>query len=119
MLRLTPRQLAIAGCVVLLIALVAVVADADAANRARVRAQICQVFGARCSLALAVARCETGGTFDPRAVGSQGERGVFQIHRVHWGWLNEARLFEPTYNAWVAYRLSRGGRDWTHWTCRP
>jgi soluble lytic murein transglycosylase-like protein len=66
-----------------------------------------------------VASCETGGTFNPRAVGRAGERGLFQIHPVHFGRLDERRLFERRYNARVAYRMSRGGRDWSPWTCQP
>jgi Lysozyme like domain len=87
--------------------------------RARIKAIVCRVFGPRCGAALRVASCETGGTFYPRARGSAGERGLFQIHPVHFGWLNERRLYEPRYNARAAFRLSRGGRDWSHWTCRP
>ena len=114
----SPRQLIVAGCVVLYLTLVAVVADAQA-GRAQARAAICSVFGARCQLALEVARCETGGTFYSRSVGDAGERGLFQIHPVHFGWVNESRLFEPLYNARIAFRLSHGGRDWSPWSCRP
>ena len=114
----TDRQLAVAGIVILLIALVAVVAEADGATRQQTRQAICQVFGPRCAQALEVARCETGGTFTPGS-SAAGERGLFQIHPVHFGWLNETRLFEPVYNARIAYRLSRGGTSWRHWTCQP
>ena len=63
--------------------------------------------------------CETGGTYDPRAVGRAGERGWFQIHPVHRSWVDWGRLFDPFYNTRVAYRLSRGGTNWRPWTCRP
>ena len=66
-----------------------------------------------------VVACETGGTYDRHALGDAGERGLFQIHPVHFRWVDEARLFERSYNARIAYRLSRGGRDWRAWTCRP
>ena len=92
---------------------------AEGSNRSAARAAICDVFGPRCATAMRVASCETGGTFDPRARGSAGERGLFQIHPVHFGWLNERRLYQRRYNARIAFRLSRGGRDWGPWTCRP
>lgn len=66
--------------------------------------------------AIRVARCES--RLDPRAVGGAGERGLFQIHPVHFSWADPRRLFEPIYNARVAYRLSRGGTSWRAWTCR-
>jgi hypothetical protein len=69
--------------------------------------------------AIRVARCETGGTFNPRAVGRAGERGLFQIHPVHFGWAQPWRLFDPVWNARVAYRLSRGGTSWRAWSCKP
>ena len=40
-----------------------------------VRRIICSVFRRTCAPALRVASCETGGTFNPRARGSAGERG--------------------------------------------
>ena len=79
-----------------------------------VKATICEVFGPRCGPALRVAHCETGGTFNPRARGRAGERGLFQIHPIHFSWLDETRLWLPGYNSQIAYRLSRGGRDWSH-----
>lgn len=82
-----------------------------------VRSTICHVFGSRCPAAIRVARCES--RLNPRALGRAGERGLFQIHPVHFGWVDERRLFEPLYNARIAFRLSRGGRSWAHWTCRP
>ena len=113
--------------VVLLAALVVVLALASAAESAPLtpRAAICQVFRP-CAPALRVAACESAGwrpgerlRFYTYALGAAGERGLFQIHPVHFGWLNEQRLFDPLYNARIAYRLSRGGTSWRHWTCRP
>jgi hypothetical protein len=68
-----------------------------------------------------VAYCETGGTFDPLAVGHLGERGLFQIHPIHasrWPdyWDNWS---DPRRNAEMAYDLSAGGTDWSRWSCRP
>jgi soluble lytic murein transglycosylase-like protein len=78
---------------------------------------IVKVFGRHARAALAVARCESG--MNPRAVGRAGERGLMQIHPVHFGWVDEARLFDPLYNARIAYRLSRDGTSWAQWTCKP
>ena len=84
-----------------------------------VKATICEVFGPRCGPALRVAHCETGGTFNPRARGRAGERGLFQIHPVHFGWLDETRLWLPGYNA----RSPTGSRGaavtGAHGSCRP
>jgi hypothetical protein len=88
-------------------------------RRERIRAIICGVFGARCAPAFRVALCETGRTLNRFAVGDEGERGLFQIHPVHFGWLDERRLFEVRYNAIAASRLSRNGRNWRHWSCQP
>ena len=76
-----------------------------------------EVFGVNAGPALAVAWCES--RFDPSITGAAGERGLFQIHPVHWGWLDEDRLFDPLYNAQMAYELSQGGTDWSSWTCQP
>lgn len=81
-------------------------------------------FGPHAGKALRVARCESG--FDPRAVGRAGERGIFQIHPIHWRGpkglvrlmgIDPAALFDPVVNTEVAYKLSRGGTDWSAWTC--
>jgi len=89
-------------------------------EKSRIRSAICSVFaGQRCGPAIRVATCETGGTLYPRSLGSAGERGLFQIHPVHFRTFSRARLFEVLYNIRAAFRLSRGGRDWSPWTCRP
>lgn len=94
----------------------------SAANVTAITA-IRSVFGARAPAAIRVARCETGGTFNPNALGRAGERGIFQLHPVHRGWIDRLygwhRMFEPLWNARAAYRLSRGGTNWRPWTCRP
>ena len=66
--------------------------------------------------AIRVARCES--RLNRWAVGRAGERGLFQIHPIHFYWMDERRLFDPVYNARIAYRLSRGGTSWRHWACR-
>ena len=102
-----------------LLVLVLATDDADGANKHQIRSAICSVFkGQKCGPAIRVATCETGGTLDPHSRGAAGERGLFQIHPIHFNWLNERRLYEPLYNIRVAYRLSRGGTSWRPWTCR-
>lgn len=105
--------------VVAVLIVLMVAADASSANKHQIRSTICSVFtGVRCGPAIRVATCETGGTLDPNSRGAAGERGLFQIHPVHFGWLDERRLYEPLFNARIAYRLSRGGTNWRPWTCR-
>lgn len=96
------------AAIVVLVAL-ALVGEA----RATPRSDVCAVFGSRCAKAWAVAYCESRG--NPRAVGSAGERGLFQIHPVHFGWAHPWLLFVPRYNARAAFRLSRGGTNWKPW----
>lgn len=98
--------------VVCALAVAVFTAPAEAGQTTRA---ICKVFKRNCAAAVRVARCESH--LNPRAVGRAGERGIFQIHPVHFGWARPGRLFEPRWNALVAYRLSRGGTDWGHWTC--
>jgi hypothetical protein len=81
------------------------------------RSVIQHVFGGNWQYAYAIAGCETGGTYYNRAVGSAGERGIFQIHPVHFGWLDENQLWDVRYNTRIAYRMSRGGSSWQPWTC--
>lgn len=118
------RLLTVAG--VTACALVAFAARADSRTFGPA-ATICPTFKRDCSYALRIASCETGGTFDPRALGDAGERGWFQIHPVHFGTVirsrvgrvrvDRDRLYDPVYNTRVAYVLSNGGRDWSPWTC--
>jgi hypothetical protein len=70
--------------------------------------------------ALRIAKCESH--LWRWAVGSAGERGIFQVHPVHAGWLGGrtwARMFDPLVNAKVAYGMSDGGTNWSAWTCQP
>jgi hypothetical protein len=69
---------------------------------------------------LRVVGCETGGTFNPWARNRRsGAAGYFQVIARWHPWVNLRRLFEPFYNARVAYRISHGGRDWSAWECKP
>ena len=75
-------------------------------------------FGAGWRYALSIVRCETGGTFSQYVVGSAGEVSWWQFHPIHFGWLDEARaVADPRYATSIAYRMSRGGSDWSPWTC--
>lgn len=76
-----------------------------------------EVFGVNAGAALAVAWCES--RFDPNEVGDDRERGLFQIHPTHWSWLEPDLLFDARYNAEMAFELSRGGTNWSSWSCQP
>jgi len=72
--------------------------------------------------ALAVAWCES--SYRPDVVGAAGELGLFQIHPVHFAYLRDTfgpavDIASPDVNAWYAYRLSQGGTNWSHWSCKP
>jgi hypothetical protein len=81
-----------------------------------VRGIICQVFGRECAGAIRVADCETGGTFDPRIVSSNGlyfgifQQGAYSRARYGFGW-----------DAWTQARAAKRHRDaegWSPWpTC--
>lgn len=73
-------------------------------------------YGWDCATAMEIFDCETGGTWNPSAVGNNDERGWAQIHPAHFGRAecDPARLFEPAYNiacAWALYQDS----GWTPW----
>jgi hypothetical protein len=81
------------------------------------RAVIGHYFGGDIGYELSIVDCETGGTFWNRALGKAGERGWWQIHPIHFGGLDEDRLWDVRYNTSVAYRMSHGGRNFDPWTC--
>lgn len=77
-----------------------------------------------CATAMRIVDCETGGTWDPNAVGNSGERGWFQIASVHWDkpQCDPVRLFDPVYNTACAYFVYAGdaetpGQGWNPWSC--
>lgn len=55
--------------------------------------------------------------WDRWAIGGAGERGLTQIHPVHFGWVDEDRLWEPDYNLQIAITLWRAS-GWKPWTTR-
>ncbi len=66
-----------------------------------------------CEEALAVQRCEGS---DEYAVGSAGERGLFQIHPIHAGRFDSwDDAFIPEENVRVAYDLYADYGSWWHW----
>lgn len=78
---------------------------------------ICHVFGAYCSQALSIARCESGRSMTPRARNGQ-YLGAFQMGA------SERRLYghgdtvlEQARAAWRYFVDS--GKDWSPWSCRP
>ena len=80
-------------------------------------AVIGRIFGGDISYEMSIVSCETGGTYSNRSLGSAGERGWWQIHPVHFGSLNEDRLWDVRYNTRVAWRMSSGGTNFGPWTC--
>lgn len=78
---------------------------------------IVAVFGPYAWQALAVVRCETGGTYSVWASNGQYQ-GLFQM-----GFAERARYGHGN-NAWAqaraAYRyFVASGRDWSPWACKP
>ena len=62
--------------------------------------------------ALRVARCESGGTFDPALVGAAGERGIYQIRPEFWG------SVPPDIDGQTAQAASIVARhSWRYWSC--
>jgi hypothetical protein len=56
-------------------------------------------------IAVAVALAESGGRPGVNAAGPEDSRGLWQINSVHFGALDEDRLYEPLYNAKAAHRV--------------
>lgn len=68
-----------------------------------------------------VARCETGGTFNPNAVGRLGEQGIFQLLPVRGlGATFRTMGYSDPFNVWeasdfAAWAFANGLSG--HWTC--
>jgi hypothetical protein len=93
-----------------------------------VEAVVCAVFGPYCADALAVAECESG--LNPTAVSATDDHGLFQLHKdaqrvadvLAWdaglglglGW---DAVYTPYVNSQLALAQSRGGTDFSSWTC--
>lgn len=71
---------------------------------------------------IAVAYCETGGDFNPRALNrSSGAAGLFQFLRSTWARTPYRALdrFDAYANALAAAWLVRRDGGWREWSCRP
>lgn len=76
-------------------------------------------YGVSASYLRSIVRCETAGTYDPYAVGSQGELGAVQLHprgelpRFYaWGYDDPYDPYQAV--PFLAQRLLQGGaRAWT------
>jgi len=78
----------------------------------------CATFG-HCSTLWRKAKCETGGTFSPRAYNSSGASGLFQFLRSTWLSTPFARfsVWSPYANALAAGWMHEQGRG-GEWACR-
>lgn len=66
-------------------------------------------------LALCVARGESG--FNPGAISSTSDYGVFQINKPTWQHTYDwSRILDPVYNIGVGWAMSRRGASWGPWT---
>lgn len=87
------------------------------ANYQSVRAAVDRIFGPYASQAMAVVRCETGGTYSVYAQNGQ-YLGIFQMgstERATYG-----HGWTPLAQAQAAYRyFVASGRDWSPWACKP
>ena len=87
---------------------------AEGSLEAEVWAAIMLYFpSAQWAMAMRVARCESGGTFDPAIVGKAGERGIYQIRPEFWG------SVPPDIEGQTAQAASIVARhSWAPWSCR-
>jgi hypothetical protein len=94
-------------------------AKAHTRDRKPVGLVICRTFGSSCAKAVEVSFCESG--MRPDAVSRTRDVGLFQINYHAHRKRGESfaafkrRMSDPERNAAFAYRLSRGGRDWSPW----
>jgi hypothetical protein len=109
-------------------------ARAGATSRAPAQEAIRQVFG-NSRMARCIARHES--SFNTRAVSDTDDWGLYQVNRPTWfgrvirlprrlwaraprGWrtiyVQRRWIFDPVYNARVAFIISDAGTDWTPWS---
>lgn len=78
-------------------------------------------FGANTDAALRVMRCESGG--NEFAKNPSGASGLFQFMPSTWEWVMDEEypgsVWDGMRNIEAAAILSKGGTDWSHWSCRP
>lgn len=109
------------------------VSSALAAHRnPRSLSAIRQVFGKRAGQAECIASHEAGASLKPTAVSPTGDHGLFQINArswfgkvARWSWgprgyrrfyVQRRFIYDPLYNAKVAFVISRGGTNWRPWS---
>lgn len=89
-------------------------------DRGAMEQKIRNKFGANAWAALRVANCES--SMNPSAIGDRNlfpsSYGLFQV-RAFPERGTPAQLLNPDFNIDFAYRLSQGGTNWSHWTCKP
>lgn len=89
--------------------------QAKADNYTTARRAVCHYFGSYCSQAMAVVRCETGGTYWTWAANGQ-YLGLFQMGA------QERAIYGHGPDAWSQARAAYhyfvdSGRDWSPWAC--
>lgn len=105
-------------CVFLAVLSFVTVTEADGGQKP-VGLVICRTFGPSCAKAVEVAYCESG--MRPGAVSRTLDVGVYQINYAAHHRQGESfaafkrRMTDVERNVAFAYRLSRGGRDWSAW----
>lgn len=79
-------------------------------------------FGPYTNDALAVMQCESMGDKHAKNPTSTAS-GLFQFLRSTWkavtGESDHNGVFDGAYNIAAAWKLSKGGTDWSHWVCKP
>lgn len=89
--------------------------EARAQDMSECPALIVETFGETAWAACRVAWCES--TWRSWAISPDGQNyGWFQVNLIHG---LGASALDPEVNVAFAYRLSRGGTDWSHWSCKP
>ena len=78
---------------------------------------VCHYFGSYCSQAMAVSKCETGGTYSPWAANGQ-YLGIFQMGS------HERATYGHGNNVWAQAKAAyayfvASGKDWSPWSCKP
>ncbi len=81
----------------------------------RWRPLVSKYFGSATPQALAIIKCESGGNPNATNHNSNGstDRGLFQINSCH----GANSTYNVEANIAYAYKLSRGGRNWSPWVC--
>lgn len=67
-------------------------------------------------VAWAIAMRESNG--NPTVISASGDYGLFQINSGAWSnqsWWDSSAMLTPDYNARIAYKISKGGKDWKMW----